>query len=101
MQYKVNSNANSAEFKLSGKFTFADNPVFAEVLDFISNGTHNSVTFDLSEIEFIDSAALGMLLIAREKVITKNGSASIKGANGYTKKILTVSKFNEMFNIVE
>jgi anti-anti-sigma factor len=86
---------------LSGRFTFALRNAFRDVLtnhvEAMSPG--GCVVFDLAAVEFVDSAALGMLLLARKAAQQRSGSITIRGANGQARRMLDVSKFDSLFTI--
>jgi anti-anti-sigma factor len=87
---------------LSGRFTFSDHTPFRDVL--INQvelvGRNEKVTFDLSAVDFVDSAALGMLLLAREAAQRQMGSIVLRGATGQVQRMLEVSRFGLLFTMV-
>ncbi len=84
---------------LKGRFTFSDHEKFLEIVNNIKNGDTKTVTIDLSSIEFVDSAALGMLLLARDEAEKKQIKVELRGAQGQVAKMFKVSKFDTLFNI--
>jgi len=54
---------------------------------------------DMSETEGIDSSALGMLLLLRERAGGDNSDVTIINVNQSLAKIFKVSNFNRLFNI--
>lgn len=86
---------------LGGRFTFAAHPAFRDLLSAhveTMNGG-GRVTFDLSAIEFVDSAALGMLLLAREVATRRAATIRIRGAKGQVRRMLEVSRFDTLFTV--
>jgi len=86
---------------LRGRFTFAAHAAFREVLmqDLDRMVSDRILTLDLSSVEFVDSAALGMLLLAREAARKRSGKVALRGATGQVQRMLSVSKFETMFLI--
>lgn len=80
----------------SGRFTFADHDGFQRVLEHMKTQS-GAVTLDLSRVEFIDSAGLGMLLMARETAEGRSLRLTLKGARGTVAKMFEVSRFNTLF----
>jgi anti-anti-sigma factor len=101
MQHTFVERGDEIEISLQGKFTFADNAAFASVLEGISNRRYKSVIINLEGVEFIDSAALGILLLARDRCDSNSVGIVLKNPTGHVKQMLKVSKFHEMFNIIE
>jgi len=85
---------------LSGEFTFTDHVAFREVADRLFETKDRSLVIDLSKLEFIDSAGLGMLLIAREEAGKANRNLSLRGPQGQVERMFSVTKFNTLFTIV-
>lgn len=62
---------------------------------------HNAKRFiiDLKETDYIDSSALGMLLVLRERYGGDHAQISILNSRPEIKEILTVSNFDKMFDV--
>lgn len=82
---------------LSGKFTFDDNRRFKDVLDMVDQQAVRQVSLDLSRLEHVDSAALGMMLLLRKKVQEKGGTVILRNPQGMVQRTLDLAKFGEMF----
>lgn len=54
---------------------------------------------DLKESEYLDSSALGMLLALRDHAGGDNASISIINCNPDVKKILVITKLDELFTV--
>ena len=59
---------SEARVSLIGEFTFTDYAMFREILSRLTRTRDTEIAIDLSRLDFVDSAALGMLLIARDEV---------------------------------
>jgi len=101
MEYRVEDlGAGNYEVKIDGRFTFTDNPEFKNILNLISDASSKKVTLNLGGLSFVDSAALGMFLIARESGEENNTDIIIKDINNEVEKMFTISKFHDLFTIV-
>ncbi|MCG8504888.1 MAG: STAS domain-containing protein [Sphingomonadales bacterium] len=87
------------EVRIVDRLTFADHEEFRKVLKRISEGGFKSIVFDLQNLEFIDSAGLGMFLLAKDEADSRGQSVTLKGANGNIKKMLNVAQFDTLFKI--
>jgi anti-anti-sigma factor len=85
------------QIALSGRFTFDDNIQFRSILKEIEQKTVVSIQMNLAELEYIDSAALGMFLIARDEAQKNKKPISIIGAGGIVKKTLLLARFDSLF----
>ena len=54
---------------------------------------------NLSDVSYMDSSALGMILLLREHALNHNSKVSIVGCSGEIKKILTTANFHRLFDI--
>lgn len=80
---------------VSGRFDFRTIKDFNEAL----KADARSWVVDLSAVEYVDSSALGMLLLLRERV---NGDAQrvhLRGLHGQPRDVLFMAKFDRMFTV--
>lgn len=85
---------------LAGELVFTEHRVFRNIATLLvaAAGTY-PVTLELSKLEFIDSAGLGMLLILRDEIHQENRPLILKGARGQVKKMLALSRFELLFAV--
>jgi HptB-dependent secretion and biofilm anti anti-sigma factor len=89
----------SYEVVMSGQFTFNDHPEFREVLNHIAMHGVQQIVLDLDRVTFVDSAALGMLLLAADEVQKHQKRLLVRNANGQVKKMFDMANFSTMFNL--
>lgn len=99
MEFRKNINGQILEIQLLGKFTFSDNGNFRSLISEFGANNITKVVLNMEQTEFVDSAALGMLLLAKEYAEKNNITISLKSPNGQPKKVLEVSSFGELFSI--
>ncbi len=96
MEYRAKDEGQSKEVFLTGSFKFSDNSVFREIVkDMEVYGGHDYV-FDLNGLEHIDSAGLGMLLIAREAAEKKSLQLRLRRPQGQVQQMLQVTRFTDL-----
>jgi HptB-dependent secretion and biofilm anti anti-sigma factor len=100
MNIKKSTTKDSIIYTLSGKFTFSDHQMFRAVIDSIRNGESSNYVLELADLEFVDSAALGMFLVAREETKKKNFNLTLSNPAGHVLKMFTLSNFTSLFNII-
>lgn len=91
--------ANDTSVSLSGELTFTDHAAFLEITSRLFGTQSGSVVVELSKLEFIDSAGLGMLLIARDAAKNANRSMVLRGPQGQVKRMFAVTKFDSLFTV--
>ena len=84
---------DTATIRISGRFDFRCVKPFHAALD---QGCSSWVV-DMSAVEYIDSAALGLLLLLRERAGGEPGRVRIRHANGQPRDVLVMAKFDRMF----
>ncbi len=88
---------SSVAIHIQGNFDFS---LFSDFRESYINlvGKYSIFKIDLSHVEYLDSAALGMLLSMRSSV---GDGCTIKlcGANDFISNILKISRFDKLFVI--
>jgi anti-anti-sigma factor len=59
----------------------------------------SSYVIDLSSTEGMDSAALGLMLLLRQKTGGDDAKITIKNPNDDVKKVLDIAQFSQLFDI--
>jgi len=101
MMYSKQSNGDNVCFNMKGRFVFSDHVQFKDILDHIEHDKAATVRLDFKEIEFIDSAALGLLLLAKEKSEKAGKRFVLERPGGQVAKMFKISRFQDMFDIVD
>lgn len=83
---------------VDGRFDFNLHEEFRSAYEGIRNTSANYV-IDLGSTEYMDSSALGMLLLLREYAGGERSRITIANAREEVKQILTISNFQKLFTI--
>jgi len=84
--------------KIPGRFDFTQNQEFRSTLE--NTGTNvEKFIVDLDGTDYVDSSALGMLLVLRDKVGGQKDQVKIVNIKPDVKKILTIANFGQLFAI--
>lgn len=86
------------KIKVTGRFDFSVHKEFRDATNRIVADI-KSIEVDLSAADYLDSSALGMLLLLRDKVSGDRSAVSIKGADKEVKKILEIANFDKLFTL--
>jgi len=98
MDYRINNQGGKAQVVFSGDITFSENVSFRQLLKDISEQNVDSCEFDLSAVDMVDSAGLGMFLIAREQADTAGWRLSVIGAQGHVASMLKLTKLSDLLD---
>jgi anti-anti-sigma factor len=85
--------------QLSGQLTFTDTQNFKPILELVANNEIKAVNLDFTNVTFIDSAGMGMLLLLRDECQKNKIALSIHSITGQVEKIFNISKFDQLFSI--
>lgn len=83
---------------IDGRFDFSQHTAFRNAYE-QANPDVSSYEVDLSEASYLDSSALGMLLLLRDHAGGPDSDIAISHCNDDVRKILTVSNFEQLFSI--
>lgn len=95
---RVSDDKQGATIKMVGRFDFGCHQDFKHAYSQFDPMSAR-ITVDLSATDYMDSAALGMLLVLRERAGGDASDITLKGCSADIQKILDVSRFAELFNI--
>lgn len=97
MEYSIQEEASGTAIKIDGPFTIRDHDRFFEIVSLIKTTHVPKIIFDLTACTMIDSAALGMFVIASDEASIKDISLSIRGASGKVKDIMLSVLFDNFY----
>jgi anti-anti-sigma factor len=99
MEQEHFSQDGTTTFILSGPMTFADLNNMRDIIAAFQEPGVKSCVLDLGAVDFIDSTALGMLLLAREAAIGKGVAISIKNMRHQVRRVMEAARFDQLFTI--
>lgn len=100
MQISQRSIDTKTILSLSGRFDFNTHREFrAAYEDALKVEGIKSLDMDLSGVDYLDSSALGMLLMLKERSSTRNIQLSISNCQDSVRQILEIANFNKLFTI--
>jgi anti-anti-sigma factor len=92
--------SEAATIYLGGRFTFLDQSVFEHECKKLSKDKQiKQITINLEKVKFIDSSALGMLLVLRDHARSVGSSVVISSPNGMVLEALNTAHFGKLFTI--
>ncbi len=83
---------------ISGRFDFGIHQDFRKATEQAGIGV-STIVVDMTRVDYLDSSALGMLLVLRDKVGESKSAVIIKGAKPEVKKILEIANFDKLFTL--
>ncbi|MDO8958907.1 MAG: STAS domain-containing protein [Rhodocyclaceae bacterium] len=98
MQIAIHITGDRAVLQLKDRFDWSSQNEFRDAVDTVLNdfGT-NEIQVDLGGVNYIDSTALGLLLVLRDEARARNKSVSLANCRGSVKAVLDIAKFDRIF----
>lgn len=97
MDYTTQIANDEFNVALKGQFTYADNQKFKAIIDSMQKGGIRQINLNFAQVDFIDSAGLGMMLLLRDLCQNRHIPISIQSAGGQVERIFMISKFDQLF----
>ncbi len=89
-----------AVISLRGRFDFNSHREFREAIDQALAQTNvTAIQVDLGGVDYLDSSALGMLLMLRDRAKAAARQVSLANSRGAVKQVLDIANFNKLFAI--
>lgn len=102
MQASVVSDSNSLVLKVSGSLSFSDNKEWRVLVEDMLQKEAVSHVLDVTQLEMIDSAGLGMMLTMKQWAEDAGRRMVLKfDANSMVGSMIKLAKFNDMFDAEE
>lgn len=98
VQFNIDNSGKELTIKVDGRFDFAAHQEFRSAYEAISPDVNRYIV-DLGNTSYLDSSALGMLLLLRDHAGGDSASVKIVKCNDDVRKILTISNFEQLFSI--
>jgi anti-anti-sigma factor len=90
-----------AEVALAGRFTLADHGPFDQLLKSLSIGRYKTVDLILERLEFMDSAGLSMLMIARDELVANKGEMRLLAPVGAVARLLSLADIDSVMPVLK
>ncbi|GGC75431.1 STAS domain-containing protein [Marinobacter halophilus] len=84
--------------RVEGRFDFSTHQAFRDAYEH-SDPAVTRYVVDLSDTTYLDSSALGMLLLLRDHAGGDSACISVENCNSDVRRILAISNFEQLFSI--
>ncbi|NUU35753.1 STAS domain-containing protein [Pseudomonas sp. C2B4] len=93
---EVSADGQKLTISVKGRFDFAKHQEFRESYE---HKDLAEVVIDLKEATYLDSSALGMLLLLRDHAGGDDSDIRVVNSSSDVRKILAISNFDKLFDI--
>jgi len=100
MEVNVVTANGRAVLCLRGRFDFNAHREFREASDnAFGQADTREIQVDLGGVDYLDSSALGMLLMLRDRCKSANKTVSLVNCRGAVRQVLDIANFSKLFQI--
>ena len=100
MDVKVTALEGKAIIRLEGRFDFNAHREFRDAVDSaMQMDGVREIHLDLFKVAYLDSSALGMLLMLRDKAQSKNYRVQLTNCSTAVRQVLEIANFSKLFTI--
>jgi anti-sigma B factor antagonist len=87
--------------KFSGRIIYDTEEVVKKELDQLVGGGAKKLVFDLSELMYINSSGLGLLINALKQIRANGGDVKLSNMRDELKELFKITSLDSVFNIYE
>jgi anti-anti-sigma factor len=100
MQANIETAEGKTRIRLHGRFDFSAHRTFREsYASALDARDVREVEIDLGQVDYMDSSALGMLLMLREKAQAANKCVFLSNCRGSVRQVLDIANFGKLFTM--
>ena len=100
MDINVTTAGSAATIIMKGRFDFSAHRSFRDAYEPLVKGkVYTTLEINLADVVYMDSSALGMLLLLHERAQVDGKEVVLSRANSTVSQILDIANFNKLFTI--
>ncbi len=101
MEYSLLDKGTKKHVVFYGNIVPSSRAKFLEMAESLKTAEQKQWVLEVDELDYIDSAGLGMLIEFNEKAQSHGITVALSGAQGVVKRMFDLSKFDTLFEIVD
>lgn len=101
MTIREEIHSDTATLKLEGSFTYTQRKLFQETLKNLDPKTVEHIVVDLSQVSFLDSAALGLLMITHRQLVADKRKLSLAHPQSTVRQIIELANLHKTIPLIE
>jgi anti-anti-sigma factor len=99
MELTEHQHGSATVLDINGRFDFASRREFKEAMDRLQQAGCHHVILNLEKVSFVDSSALGLLVVAHQNLKLKEGRISLVNPQSYVRQILDLANVPRMIPV--
>lgn len=94
----ANGDADRTVVRLRGEYDLATRAALRDTLDRAIAHGDGDLVVDLSQVQFMDAGAVGIILQAREALLARSSSLTVRSPRGITRRILELCDLTHLID---
>ncbi|BAI71320.1 hypothetical protein AZL_006820 [Azospirillum sp. B510] len=99
MDFKTTNTGDATEVGMTGRLEFTDHDRLRDIVELLETPGMRRFIIEMSGLEFIDSAGLGMLLILQEEAETRNIKMIVRCPPGDVRRSIDLARLGEILTL--
>lgn len=100
MQIDFSAATGTGVVRLAGRFDYTTGAQFMTAAEeCVAQAPAGEIRIDMSGLEYIDSSALGMLLMMRDKAQKLDKTIALVNARGRVREVIDTARFDRLFKV--
>lgn len=101
MNYSIDKQGDTTNITLQGQLTFEAQAQFRQLIKDLEGSWGSQNVIDLMNVDFIDSAGLGLLLRVRAVAESSSQNLALRvPEDGQVRKMMNVARFDQMITLI-
>lgn len=96
MDFHFEENDQGCTIYIGGRLTFNDHEMMRALIKEAGRRDKEQVIFDLKNLSFVDSAGVGMLLIANDELASRQKKLTLRNACGQVNHVIAVVHLSKL-----
>jgi anti-sigma B factor antagonist len=86
---------------VAGELDMHTSPALQERLEALTLGEAPKVALELSDVPFMDSSSLGILVVQHKRLLERGGTLALVGVAGSPQKVLTITGIDRVIPVYD
>jgi anti-anti-sigma factor len=97
----IHTHTAGTEFvaRLGGRLMFSDNAAFRGLFDDMSRSGASTFVLDLTDLAAVDSAGLGMFIIAKDTAVKNGWHMVLRRPSGQVRQLISLARFDSLMTV--
>ncbi len=101
MEDSFSNEGSQRELSLRGRLAFTDHDAFRDIVAQLGQPGPSTCSVNLSGLEAIDSAGLGLLMLVNDAAKENHISVTLRGARDQVKRMLELTMITEVIAVAD